>query len=105
MDRHQLSYYMLDADGNVQTTTDMDLWANWYFKIGNRRVGLTDLGDKGTVSTVFISTLMLPLLYPEWETMYDPVAGEKQFWRWDSLAEAKLGHKEVVELIKNGGVE
>jgi hypothetical protein len=104
MDRYQLCYYILDADGNVKTTDDQVFWANWYFNIENRRVKLTDLGDKGKVYTTFTSVMALPLLglLPEWETMYEPVAGEKRFWKWDSLEEARLGHEDVVELIEVG---
>jgi hypothetical protein len=107
--RYQLRYYILDADGNVQTTTDMDLWANWYFKIENRRVALTDLGDKGKVYTTFVSIMGMPLVFglgPEWETMHFSVDDEPgQRWSWYSLETAKIGHETIVELIKNGGIE
>jgi hypothetical protein len=102
---HQLRYYILDADGNLHTTTDMELWANWFYATDKRKVAWTNLGDKGEVRTDFVSTLAMPLLLPEWETMHFDVNGESiQAWKWYSLEAARKGHDLVVEAIKNGDV-
>jgi hypothetical protein len=102
---HSLRYYIIDSVGNVSTTTDMEAWAQWRFSTDDRRVAWTNLGDKGEVRTDFISSLVMPLCPPEWETMHFDVNGQSvDAWRWYSFEAAKKGHEMIVEFIKRGDV-
>jgi hypothetical protein len=102
----RLAHYMLDKDGNIITTTNIDEWALWYSNIDNRRVAFEDLGPLGKVYTTFIVTIAIPSMEktmpPQWETMYEPPGEERsKFWRWNTVGEARAGHDLIVQLIKN----
>jgi hypothetical protein len=48
--------YVLDAQGEPVLEPDLHAWAQWWEKVGNRRLAWDDLGARGTVSTVFLGT-------------------------------------------------
>jgi hypothetical protein len=100
-------YILVDGEPVAVDHTKLEellRWGHWYGS-GDRSVARTELADGVWVSTIFLGVDASfgrdgenPIL---WETM---VFGQGQYdqcrRRYRSLADAKIGHEEIVELVK-----
>ena len=100
-ERFARPYYLLTMDGKPIRTDDVLEWAQW-FETADRVVRQTDLGPRGTVSTVFLAFdhswgLGSPVL---WETMVFGGPFDERQERYASREAAVAGHDRIVlELV------
>lgn len=94
--------YTLEGNNPVPCH-DLETWANWFCKIENRRVEVTDLKDF-QVSTVFLGIdhswyKDIPLLFETMVFKSDNLLNDycRRYHTWD---EAVAGHWAIVALIK-----
>jgi hypothetical protein len=93
-------FYILDADDNVKVTNDMWEWFAFVEQKDRLRVARTE------VSGVEISTVFLPMLWFNdkplslFETMIFGGKLDHYQIKYKTMAEAKLGHDQVVEQVK-----
>lgn len=95
------TFYILDENGEPRPIDDILVWGNWWEQ-NDRAVAKSDLGDKGLVSTVFLSINHrfggegTPILY---ETMVfgGPLGGEME--RYTSREAAVAGHEQMVARV------
>lgn len=93
-------HYILDEKGEPKVV-DLMTWARWFERGIGRLVGQSPLGEKGSVSTVFLGLDHRfgndgpPIL---WETMIfgGPHDGYQE--RYSSKADAVAGHAKAVML-------
>lgn len=96
-------YYIID-NGNIRTV-ELEEWGRWFQKTPNRVIEKTDLGEAGTVSTVFLgidhnfSHVGPPVLF---ETMVFGGAMDQEMQRYATLGDAKRGHFEMVDRVRAG---
>jgi hypothetical protein len=91
-------YYILV--GHAPMAVDMMTWAKMFENPAHRRVAETAIGDKCSVSTIFLG------LDHNWRGVGDPVLFETMIfggpldahsWRYTTWNEAERGHAEAVE--------
>jgi hypothetical protein len=99
--------FILDADGEPVPEPDLMRWAQW-FQSTDRHLALTELGELGTISTVFLgidhnfsSARVQPVL---WETMVFGGLFDQEMERYRSRAAALAGHEEIVARCRAAGV-
>lgn len=108
MERNRSPYYVL-KNGKIKPATVME-WAIWFEDFQNRRVDHTDIRDLPNypggemISTVFLGLdhgMMCekPVLF---ETMVFGGKYHQRGWRYSSFGEAKLGHWQIVDCIREG---
>jgi len=98
-------FYYIMVNGKIKHA-NMFEWSKWFFNIENRRIDYTEL-ETGHVSTVFlgidhdfsIDKLLQkkPILF---ETMVFGSELNEFQWRYSTLGEAKQGHYEIVNAIR-----
>jgi len=98
------------VDGKIKEVSLME-WARWFEDFENRRVDRTDISNEPNypggdyISTVFLgldhnfSGGERPILF---ETMVFGGEYSQRGWRYASYGEAKQGHWQIVDCIKNG---
>lgn len=100
-----IGQFILDAHGQPVPCYDTLEWGRWLEQGDEqRRVGWTDLGERGRVSTVFLaldhnfSPMRDPLTYRPilWETMVFGGPCDRDMRRYCSREAAERGHKEMV---------
>jgi hypothetical protein len=91
--------YRLDAERRPVPCANDDDWFAWYQDIRNRRVALTRINDKISVSTIFTGLDLMPeqLLF-ETEIFGGEYGGCR--WNWDTWDNAKIAHEIIVEALR-----
>lgn len=102
-----IGQYILDARGEPVPCYDTIEWGRWFETSDEqRRVALTDLGERGRISTVFLALdhnfmpMQDPLLYKPilWETMIFGGPHSEDMRRYMSRKAALRGHEEMVRM-------
>ena len=97
-------YYMLDDDGNVIATDNVDLWGN-FMESGKRQIALTHIGEV-MISTVFLGidhAFMSPGPPVVFETMcfWDGNSAlDNEMYRYTSKEAALVGHDKMCERVR-----
>lgn len=95
-------FYIENPDGSVEASADVLAWEQWWAH-ADRRVAMDDLGEAGTVSTVFLGIDARldgdgpPLLY-ETLALGGPLDGTTMHCA--TRAEARAAHKAMVSRIR-----
>ena len=99
-----LGHYVLAADGRTPLLEENFMeWARWFETSGeSRRVGRTEIGSLGYVSTVFLGLdhgwrSPRPILFETMSFLGDGDHGETYFARYATWDEAEAGHAAIVE--------
>lgn len=104
-----IGQYILDERGEPVPCYDPLEWARWYETANEaRRVALTDLGELGKVSTVFLALdhnynpMHDPLTYRPilWETMVFGGPRAYDMRRYTSREAAERGHAKMVRMCQ-----
>lgn len=96
-------HYMLDDEGNVVTTNDLEEWGKWFEK-ADRRIRVDDVRN-AQISTVFLSVDHSfdendpPVLY---ETMIFGGQFDEFQWRYHTKEDAIEGHERIKKMVMLG---
>lgn len=93
-----ITYLMCDAEGNVTSTINIDIYNEWL--LNNQNVASTNVEGKGLVQT-FLSLPSLGTPPVQWITVFESITNIGSLtWSWNTLAAAQAGHAEVVTYVE-----